>query len=103
MPGWRDEAEAEDIDGHAQHVVNNEGRREYQFAYARAKAMNEEGKQEEEIRRVVIQEPEQPKPNQDGQVTMIWRKNYAAAKRLSDVRKRAVEDALHGKPPSYKD
>jgi hypothetical protein len=29
MSGWRREAEAEDTDGHADHVVNNEGRGEY--------------------------------------------------------------------------
>ncbi len=37
MPGWRDEAKAEDLESYAQRTVNNKGRREYEGAFIEAK------------------------------------------------------------------
>ena len=39
MPGWKDDIDFDEIEGHAQHKVNNEGRREYNDTYAQAKAI----------------------------------------------------------------
>ena len=46
MPGWRGEADEEDIERHAQHTVNNEGRREYKEAYELAMTMIGRGQSE---------------------------------------------------------
>ncbi len=103
MPGWNDDMDFDEIEGYAQHTVNNEGRREYNDAHAGAKAMLEKGKTPDEIKRAIICEPSQPTPNQHGQMAMIHRKGYEAARRLAEIRNRAVEDALQGKPASFKD
>ena len=103
MPGWKDDMDFDEIEGYAQHTVNNDGRRAYDDAYAEAKAMKENGQTPEKIKLAVIREPEQPKPNQHGQVTMIFRKMYEAERRLSEIRRRAMDDALQGKPAKFKD
>ncbi len=79
MPGWQDDMDFDRIEGFAQHTVNNEGRREYSDAYARAKAMMAKGKTPEEIAQAIIREPSQAMPNQYAQVTMIHRRGYEAS------------------------
>jgi hypothetical protein len=95
--------EFDELEGYVQHVVNNHGRREYEDAYDRTKSMSKDGKSREEVERAIIRDPDQPKPNQDGQVTMIHRKAYEANRRLAEFRTRAIADALQGKPQSYRD
>jgi hypothetical protein len=101
MPGWRDEADAEDIDGYARHLVNNDGQRQYDRAYANAKKMKENGQTPELIKKEVIREPAEPVPGHDRFVAMIHLKAYAACRELAEIRRRAVEDALQNRPPCY--
>jgi hypothetical protein len=101
MPGWWDEAEAEDIDNHADRVVNNDGESEYTGAYATARRLKEAGRTLDEIRQAIVREPAEPNPNRDGLVPNIHRKHHAGQRRLAAIRSRAVEDLWRGTPPRY--
>ena len=101
MAGWRDEADADEIEQYAQHTLNNEGRREYVQAYENAVQMISRGMTEEQIRQAIILEPQQPRTNIHGQVGLNGRKLYAAHEALAEVRKKAMEDALQGRKPSH--
>lgn len=103
MPGWRDEADAEDIDGFAQHTVNNDGKREYESAYEGALRLHSAGTAADEIHRRLVQEPAPLQPDASGQVHMNRRKWFEANRRLAHIRKRAVTDALAGRPADDKD
>ena len=92
MPGWRGEADEEDIERHAQHTVNNEGRREYKEAYELAMTMIGRGQSEMQIRRAIVREPAPPRTNMHGQVGKNGRMMYEAAQALAEVRRKAVED-----------
>jgi hypothetical protein len=99
--GWNKEAEAEDIDGFATHSVNVEGPHAYRRAYDQAKNRLGQGEKHDDIRRGIIREPERPKPLADGTYSLNLEKSYEAERRLSEIRKRAVEDALSDRPANY--
>jgi len=84
MPGWRDAAEIEDIDGYAQHVANNEGQREYAEAYDAASKLKAKGKSLGEVKEVLIREPPDPPSGNDA---MTHRKSHAAGKQLAAIRR----------------
>jgi hypothetical protein len=102
-PDWRKEADNEDIDDHAQRVVNQEGRQEYRDAHKRAASMKALGKSDQEIEDELLKEIDPLRMNQDGQVSTDERKGRAANQALLDIRRAAVADAIAGKKAQYRD
>ena len=99
MPGWREEANNEDIESFAQHVANNDGKRVYSEAYAAACKLKAAGKSLDEVRKAIVCEPQEPP---SGNEAMNHRKSHAASKQLAGIRRQAVEDALENRPPCFK-
>lgn len=102
-PDWRDEADNEEIDDHAQRVVNQSGRQEYRDAHKRAASMKALGKSDKEIEDELLKEVDPQRMNQDGEVSTNERKRHAANHALLDIRRAAVEDAIAGKKAQYRD
>lgn len=56
----------------------------------------------EQIEQAIICDPNPPKLNLHGEVTLNFRMQYEADHRLAKIRKQAVDEAVNGRAPSYK-
>lgn len=94
--GWKGNARTTDINNEADQIFNNEARHEYRSAYDAACEMMKKGEDPDKIRQTLDTPPQLLEER-----SRHWIASNQAKRRLYDLRKAAVEDALNGRPPKY--
>jgi len=94
--------EQEAIDEFAERRLNARGARTYRDTYERAASMYKKHASIIEIRDELLREPLPPAPVKQGLAPLQKRKEFAAEQGMVAVRLKAIEDAVHKRPASYR-
>lgn len=95
-------AEQEAIDEFAERRMNARGARTYQDTYQRAASMHGRQASIVEIQDELLRVPSPLAPVKEGLVPLQKRKEFEAENRMVAVRLKAIQDAVHRRPATYR-
>lgn len=95
-------AEQEAIDEFAERRLNARGARTYRDTYQRATSMHHKQASIIQIRDELLRAPSPLAPVKEGLPPLQKRKEFEAEQRMVVVRLKAIEDAVHRRPASYR-